>query len=239
MELETKYIIFGSQKGGVGKSTLCNLLARYISNHTDKKIIVLETDPQATMLGWRDSELDGLEDEEKKEILGRSTTYQLIRSNISNARDTLEKLYGEYDYVISDLIGTLQDKGVIEYHLLADLAFCPLSASDADVNSTADYLEWCSGTVDPLREKQKLGELKRYMVYIKKGNTKMGKTLAKDQGYANMYNTERLDNGLPDAKVQYTEGISTIDFRDINAKFIKRDVVPLCEEMLGKMEGLK
>lgn len=239
MELETKYVIFGSQKGGVGKSTLCNLLARYLSNYTDKKIVVLETDPQATMLGWRDGELDGLSDEQKEEVLGRKTTYQLIRSNITNARDTLEKLYGEYDYVISDLIGTLQDKGVIEYHLLADLAFCPLSSSDADVNSTADYLEWCSGTVDPLREKQQLGELKRYMVYIKMGNTKVGKTLAKDADYSNMYNTERLDNGLPDAKVQYTEKISTLDFRDIDAKFIKRDVVPLCKEMLEKMEALK
>ena len=238
MERNTKYIIFGSQKGGVGKSTLCNMLARYLANYTDKKIIVLETDPQATILGWRDNELDDLSKEEKDKVLKSKTTYQLIRASTVNVSDTLEKFYGEYDYVICDLIGTLQDKGVIEYHMLADLAFCPLSASDADVNSTADYLEWCSQTVDPLRQKNDLGKLNRYMIYIKQGNTIINKQLAKGTDFANFMNTERLNHGLPNAEKQYTQSISTLDFRDIDDKFIARDVIPLCKEMLSKIEGI-
>ena len=51
-------ITFGTQKGGVGKTTLAIAFANYISLHTDYKISVLDFDFQKSFFQkWKDDEM--------------------------------------------------------------------------------------------------------------------------------------------------------------------------------------
>ena len=45
----TKTIVIANQKGGVGKSTLTEVMSYILSKHNDKKVLVIDTDPQANV----------------------------------------------------------------------------------------------------------------------------------------------------------------------------------------------
>lgn len=54
-------ILFGNQKGGVGKSTLCALFANYLLKKK-KDVCIIDTDNQKTLYGIRNEELPAVEE---------------------------------------------------------------------------------------------------------------------------------------------------------------------------------
>jgi chromosome partitioning protein len=132
---ETVLFSFGNQKGGVGKSTLTSVIANYIKSRTDYSIAVVDADEkQGTISRWRERD--------KAEGLIGDNNYELEKIDSAKfPKAYTEMVYGEFDFVVVDLPGTLMQEGVVQCYTLVDVLFCPFNVVTADVDATNVFLE--------------------------------------------------------------------------------------------------
>lgn len=114
-------ILIGSEKGGVGKSTVATNLAVYL-NLQGKDIILVDSDRQGTSSNWsqdrREANLSKIESVSK----------------FDNIRHTLTDLQQRYEYVIVDSQG--RDSTELRTGLLvADYCLTPIRPSQADLDT--------------------------------------------------------------------------------------------------------
>lgn len=97
-------IIFGNQKGGVGKTSLATLFANYLSLVKNKKVLVIDMDAQRTIYS-RYIEEKNLANQELYEVVELDIEkYPLIESSLLKDKDQI---------VIIDLPGRLDDENLI------------------------------------------------------------------------------------------------------------------------------
>jgi len=143
-------ITFGTQKGGVGKTTLAIAFANYISLFTDKKINVIDYDFQKSFYQkWKDDE------EVKGEYL-----YKVVRLDEDDEKDlenpeSVKALKESDEIFLFDIAGNIQKKysSVLKH---SDVIIVPFSYSDVTINSTMVFINLC-----------KLLELKAGMYFVR------------------------------------------------------------------------
>ena len=135
-------IIVGNQKGGVGKSTLCFLLANYFCNVKDEGVLCLDFDPQLTLYKqWK----------EQVDTFDNDVPYQVLKHDLTEGPTVLEQLSTEElkeAIVFIDVPGNLSDDDLIYIYQEADVIICPFHYDEKSFESTyvfsqvmKDYLE--------------------------------------------------------------------------------------------------
>ena len=136
-----KTIIFGNQKGGVGKSTCAILVAGTFSAPPfNKRVTVVDADEQQTIsIIHRAAELSG------QEARWKVAPFPDPIKGVSRKKfdRLLENVQSESDIVIIDLPGYLDTDGkTANVSPEADYVFIPVPPTNKDVPSSEDYLNF-------------------------------------------------------------------------------------------------
>ena len=148
---ESRIITIANQKGGVGKSTLCMLLANYLNKVVHIPVgAIIDTDFQKSIVKKRD--------EDHKKYMGTTVVdpYQVVSYSLSNHSqipefiDQLKKT--NHTYII-DTPGSLNDNGVFSFLALADFIICPFNYSELSLTSTTRFLMYWQNLKEEARSK--------------------------------------------------------------------------------------
>jgi chromosome partitioning protein len=123
-------IIFGNQKGGVGKSTLCIMLANYLTLVKKKQVLVIDMDFQKSINEQRKYDLA------KNENLANSKPYEILIMDTEDYPKYAEQLKKLNDYILIDLPGRLDDESLIPILKDANYVICPFFYEIKSVVST-------------------------------------------------------------------------------------------------------
>lgn len=151
---ESKIIVVANQKGGVGKSTLCMLLASYLINIEKKPIGgIIDVDYQQSIRKKREEDVSQLRgSEDSSPIPDPYTVKSFSLDNYDMVPEFVRRLRSLDDTFIIDTPGTLDNKGLINFLALADYILCPFDYDKLTLQSTTEFLMFCNG----LKEKLKL-----------------------------------------------------------------------------------
>lgn len=131
-------LTFGTQKGGVGKTTLAIAVANYLSIHTDYKVHVLDFDFQKSFYQkW-------LYDEDiKGEYLYDVTLIDDSNENMTKNDSYLTQLRESKDIFLFDIAGNIQQKysKVLQF---SNFIVVPFSYSDITIHSTVFFVNLCN-----------------------------------------------------------------------------------------------
>lgn len=141
-----------SQKGGVGKSTFTTILANRLYYHHNKKVLVVDCNiPQASVTGYRHRDLEmlstirqkkvnneELDSNEKSWAKGFELTASALKGiktfdvisiedrQIGKDYSKLEEYAKDYDVILYDLPGSLEDRTLLHTMLSFNFVFVPL-----------------------------------------------------------------------------------------------------------------
>ena len=113
-------IVIANQKGGVGKSTTCVLLANYLALEKNEEVVIFDMDLQETVYSmW----------ERDRELYENDPLYEVLKLDLEDypryAAD-LEALKGQTQVII-DMPGRLDDDSILSVLKDADLIICPMA----------------------------------------------------------------------------------------------------------------
>ncbi len=123
----TKVISFISRKGGSGKTT--NAINLCTTLHTQgKKILLIETDPNYTLMSIRKMEVF-------KDKLNEDRLFEIVPSSDDDVATQIEDIIAKqkYDYIIVDSAGKTTDNGIKELCLVSDLVLITTSLTQNDL----------------------------------------------------------------------------------------------------------
>jgi chromosome partitioning protein len=109
-------IVFGNQKGGVGKTMLCVMLANYLTLVKKKVVLIMDMDFQKSIHERRKIDLKTIEGEAPYEVLPIDTS---AYPKYSKQLKTVD------DIVLIDLPGKIDDETLIPILKEADYIICP------------------------------------------------------------------------------------------------------------------
>lgn len=140
-------IVFNSQKGGSGKTSLCAHLAVEAEHSEDGPVFLIDADPQATLTIWHEKRAaekphrieTALADlfkpnrsetpDEREERIGR------IRVELARALRVLDETHGA-EFCFIDTPPTREDE-IVELFRVADLVLVPVRPSPSDLWAVA------------------------------------------------------------------------------------------------------
>lgn len=147
---EPVFVAFSTQKGGAGKTTLTVLTASYLYYVRGLKVLVVDCDyPQYSIKEMRDRDVEILRINatfkknfiEQRERMQRDP-YPIL---ISKPEEALGKVRSviesgeEFDLVLFDLPGTINNPGVAKTVSLMDYIFCPVAADKLILESSLAF----------------------------------------------------------------------------------------------------
>ena len=148
---EPVFIAFSTQKGGAGKTTLTVLIASYLYYVRGLKVLVVDCDyPQYSIKEMRDRDVEILRINsafkknfmEQRERIQRDPYPILItkpEDALDRARAIIESGKEDYDLVLFDLPGTINNPGVAKTVSLMDYIFCPVAADKLILESSLAF----------------------------------------------------------------------------------------------------
>lgn len=148
---EPVFIAFSTQKGGAGKTTLTVLMASYLYYVRGLKVLVVDCDyPQYSIKEMRDRDVEILRINsafkknfmEQRERIQRDPYPILItkpEDALNRARAIIESGKEDYDIVLFDLPGTINNPGVAKTVSLMDYIFCPVAADKLILESSLAF----------------------------------------------------------------------------------------------------
>ena len=227
-----KLVQFGNQKGGVGKSTLCSMLANYIHQQKTKEVIVIDCDDmQKSLNDERARELAIITKENPKFDL--NSIYRIVKiTSVEFPKYFYENLKDAFDIVLVDFPGNIKQEGVISSHSICDTIIVPFNLTGKDIASTQLFIKECRDKIANFRLKSGLPEQKMFGLLAKvetgsieyKDYLNGGREfLEKDLGFP------MLDNIMPYNRVAFQRNASTIEVYE------KEEYNALCEEIISKI----
>ena len=135
-----KIILFGNQKGGVGKSTLTMLTATALSQPPfNLDVCVLDADDQRSLFDMRQSDLG--------QNLEQTVPYEIRPVMLNDIHRDIRELDKRFHVVFIDVAGKLDlniaaDKQeIIPYLSYVDMLYMPFVAGNFNVEASAKYLK--------------------------------------------------------------------------------------------------
>ena len=135
-----KIILFGNQKGGVGKSTLTMMTATALSQSPfNLNVCVLDADDQRSLWDMRQNDVGQNADVKP--------SYDIRPATLNDIHRDIRELDKSFDVVFIDVAGKLDlniaaDKQeIIPYLSYVDLLFMPFVAGNFNVDASAKYLK--------------------------------------------------------------------------------------------------
>ena len=134
-----KFIVFGNQKGGIGKTTFTILAATALSKAPfNKSILLIDNDNQKSVIKLRRYDEENYDEKAPYPVI--DMTYKEIVKNIEDLDET-------YDYIFVDTPGKLdaelspEEQEVTKILLLTDYLFLPFKAGGLNLDATTDYVK--------------------------------------------------------------------------------------------------
>ncbi|MFK7934902.1 MAG: ParA family protein [Saprospiraceae bacterium] len=175
----SKIIIFGNQKGGVGKSTITCLCANALSQAPyNYKVCVIDTDKQRSISEAREFDEEG----------GVEASYPVFQMTVGEMQKRIADLDREYDLVFIDTAGKLdvdapiKDQEITKGLMYADFLFIPFRAGNFNLDATLSYL--------------------RYLLKVQEQRADSSRPLVV-QGFINMYRQRSKMNDLLISEVKH------------------------------------
>jgi chromosome partitioning protein len=125
-------IVIGNQKGGVGKSTLCILLANYLTIVQESECLILDLDFQRSISSLWNRDRSNFDNPALYEVL------DIELEAFANFKDKLQQVDG---HVIIDLPGKMDDNELIPIYQCADLVICPFAYDKVSFESTLVFAQ--------------------------------------------------------------------------------------------------
>jgi cellulose biosynthesis protein BcsQ len=137
----SKILIFGNQKGGVGKSTITCLSANALANAPfNLKVCVIDNDKQSSISEARSFDAENYGD--------RPAPYDVLKMDIAELQKNIQELDEKYDIILIDTAGRLDAEAPIENQeitkalMYADYLFLPFKAGNFNLDATLQYLKF-------------------------------------------------------------------------------------------------
>lgn len=192
-----KVISFATQKGGVGKSTLLMLTAAAVHNRTNRKVLVIDCDPQRSVKDISVHENSA----QAYDVIAFNWNQPKPEANFDKVLALAEK---KYDVIFLDIPGRIDGKEIYFSILVSDAVIVPIVASALDIKATINFLK----TLPKIKEiKEKQGySLEVFGVVNKKDQTVEHLRLKELAGIGNLQFFYSPISNL----VRYKRGISTV-----------------------------
>lgn len=134
----SKIIIFGNQKGGVGKSTITCLCANALSQAPfGYKVLVIDNDNQKSIAEARAFDVED----------GETPPYEVRVMSLPQIQQEIGTLDKQFDIIFIDTAGKLDTDAPIENQeitkglMYADYLFLPFRAGNFNLDATLPYLD--------------------------------------------------------------------------------------------------
>jgi cellulose biosynthesis protein BcsQ len=135
-------IAFSNQKGGCGKSTATILTATALSNQPfEYKVLVIDLDKQLSIFQQRRYDI-----EDKKKV-----NFEMMKfDQLSEFDNTIDQLDKEYDIILIDSGGKLDDNLPVEFQTITrvlsniDILLIPFTSGNFSLESTIEYINFVS-----------------------------------------------------------------------------------------------
>jgi chromosome partitioning protein len=125
-------VLFGNQKGGVGKSTLCILMANYLSLVHKKECLILDLDFQNSIRWlW----------EKDRANYDNPPLYEVLVIGLEKFNEVKEQITNVKGHVLIDLPGKMDDNQLIPVYQSADLVICPFAYDKITFESTVTFAQ--------------------------------------------------------------------------------------------------
>ena len=166
---ESRIIVVANQKGGAGKSTLCMLLANYLTSVANITVdAIVDTDYQQSIVKRRE------EDKVRIEGTDKATLYQVASYSLTNVQ-TIPEFVGKlrktgHTYII-DTPGALNETGVASFLALADYIICPFDYDRLTLKSTTEFLLYWNKLKEQIKQ-QSGYEIKTEVILVQCGKPK-------------------------------------------------------------------
>jgi cellulose biosynthesis protein BcsQ len=146
------YISFCTQKGGAGKSVFTTLAASLLHYELGLNVAVIDCDyPQWSIHKLREREKEqitknGFYKRKAYEIFKRigKRTYPVVpvqpETALAKAKEFLANEEVNYDLVLFDLPGTVNNRSVVELFFNMDYLFVPITTSRINMESTLNFI---------------------------------------------------------------------------------------------------
>ena len=179
-----KIISFTNRKGGCGKSTLLMLTATALKRRTKQRILVIDADPQTSIMSQREADL----------LEGRDNSYMFDLSAFNFSKQSegdipvlrftklIEKANKDFDLIFIDAPGTMEGEVIPVILALSDIIVIPVVASILDINSTLSFLS----LVDSVNQ-QREDDIKVLGIVNKKDRTYEYSQLSGLEGKSNLH----------------------------------------------------
>ncbi len=193
--MPAKVISFATQKGGSGKTTMLMLTAAAIHNRTNKKLLVIDADPQLSVKDYYK-----FENSDKSYDVFAFNWYQ-PKPEV-NFEKVLTLAKSKYDIILIDVPGKLRGDEVFYSILHSDIVMVPIVASALDIKATVDFLMTIPEMVQEASKKPQI-----YGVINKKDHTVEQQQLLELNGVGGM----ELFYSPLSSLVRYRRSISTVN----------------------------
>lgn len=146
------YISICTQKGGAGKSVFTTLVTSYLHYVKGYNVAVVDCDyPQWSIYKMRQREAEQIEKNSFYQKKAESffsklnkPTYPIVPSQpekgLGKTRDFLAQEDEQYDIVLFDLPGTVNNESVVETFFSMDYLFVPIMTSRINMESTLPFI---------------------------------------------------------------------------------------------------
>lgn len=128
-------MVWGNQKGGAGKSTLCTLFANMWVKTTGRDLVVVDCDPQHTLYQLHKKEV-----EENPDMTPLYNVYPFGDiDNIKKTVDMIDDARRQNCDILFDSPGNLSNEGIAALLMKSDIILCPTAYDLKTLTSTVDF----------------------------------------------------------------------------------------------------
>lgn len=210
MSKEPTIISVANSKGGVGKSVISILLATSLAKYKKKKVLIIDTDSQASVTDMYENEKEQYDGEPLVEVEALSPR---------RVNTFLKRFGADYDVIFIDIPRMTDGKKdnanvMLLQHCNAILV--PVIGSEVDVLSTSDFVSIIEDTAE---FKSEMGEDFRYYGFINRRNQRKSNEEAEQD--MKRRGLKMFSNSLPDLKIFTTPSFynSILDYAEGERRF--------------------
>jgi cellulose biosynthesis protein BcsQ len=136
-----KIIMFGNQKGGIGKTAVTVMTATALSQAPfNLKTVIIDLDNQKSVIRSRKFDLRAYETE--------TVPFDVLSYSITELQENIQQLDNSYQLIFIDVAGKLDNSQPIESQeitkalMYVDCLFIPFVAGNYNLESTIDYFNF-------------------------------------------------------------------------------------------------
>jgi len=194
-----RIISVANSKGGVGKSTVTILLAAALAQRKKQKILILDTDSQASVSNW-------LKTESQEYEAGTTSLVTVAQESPQHVRLFLDKYGEDYDIIFIDIprmTNSMNETANVQLLYYCDSVLIPVLGSRLDVMSTQSFYKIIQ---DAANKRKELGFPFITLGFVNRETNLKDNQEARDL-LSNALKIPMLDTALRDLKIFKTPSL--------------------------------